>query len=289
MDPKIYAVIGGDKRQCHLAELLRESGCDVVVSGLEQAVLHPDIKKLPLASSIAAADIIILPLPLTADNVTVRCEYSFEPVYLADIFSHADKNKLIAAGRVGKDLLGAARARGLRIVDYFEREELSVLNAIPTAEGALQIAMENTPFTLFGAKCLVAGYGRIGKILSFDLRMLGADVSVSARKFADLAWIEANAMRPVPSAQLQKFAGKFDVIFNTVPFVLFDETVLKKIRPGALVIDLASAPGGVDFDAAARLGVKAVQALSLPGKVAPKTAARIILATVKNLAEENRM
>lgn len=287
MDSKTFAVIGGDQRQCHLAELLRESGSVVTTAGLEEATLHSDIKKLPLNAAIAAADVIILPLPLTSDQVTVRCEFSFEPVYLADIFSHADQNTLIVAGKVSEKLLSAARARGIRLVDYFEREELSVLNSIPTAEGALQIAMENTAITLFGSSCLVVGYGRIGKILSADLKHLGAKVTVSARKCSDFAWIEANGLRHIPTSQLANHAGEFDIIFNTVPHLVLNEQVLRQMKPDTLIVDLASVPGGVDFDAAAKLGIRAVQALSLPGKVAPRTAAKIVLTTIRNLVEEN--
>lgn len=66
----------------------------------------------------------------------------------------------------------------------------------------------------------------------------------------------------------------------------FPEKCLRRAQPGTVLIDLASAPGGIDFEAAAKLPVHAVQALSLPGRVAPKAAAEIIKTTIYHMMEE---
>jgi dipicolinate synthase subunit A len=75
-------------------------------------------------------------------------------------------------------------------------------------------------------------------------------------------------------------------VVNTVPARVLDETHLAELAPGALVIDLASRPGGVDFEAAAALGVKVIWALSLPGKVAPVTSGKNIRDTIYNILQE---
>ena len=62
--------------------------------------------------------------------------------------------------------------------------------------------------------------------------------------------------------------------------------ILKNIQKNALVIDLASKPGGVDFSAAKALGIKVIWALSLPGKVAPVTSGKIIKDTIMNIMTE---
>ena len=62
--------------------------------------------------------------------------------------------------------------------------------------------------------------------------------------------------------------------------MIFPRRVLAQLKPGCVLIDLASKPGGVDFEAAKELGVHAVQALSLPGKTAPRAAAEIIRDTI---------
>ena len=163
----------------------------------------------------------------------------------------------------------------LEIHDYFDREDLAVRNAIPTAEGAIQIAMQEFPATIHGSRCLVAGYGRIGRVLARILHAMGAKVSVSARRPEQLAWIESEEMRPVRT-ELIRESGQYDIIFNTIPSLVFDARTLAAAAPSALFIELASLPYGIDLEAAERLNIPVMLAQSLPGKVAPQTAGIII-------------
>lgn len=159
-------------------------------------------------------------------------------------------------------------------------------DAVPTAEGAIQIALEELPITLQGARVLVIGYGRLGRTLAPRLAGLGARVSVSARRWADLAWIEAEGYGVEHTGQLKGWLCGYDLVVNTVPARVLDEETLRDLKPGCLVIDLASKPGGVDFEAARRLGVRAIWALSLPGKTAPVTAGRAIRTAIYNILNE---
>lgn len=68
--------------------------------------------------------------------------------------------------------------------------------------------------------------------------------------------------------------------------MILNEPMLKHIDKHTLIIDLASRPGGVDFEAAKRLGLNVNWALSLPGKVAPITAGKIIYKTVCNILKQ---
>jgi dipicolinate synthase subunit A len=179
-----------------------------------------------------------------------------------------------------------ARERGLRLYDYFAREELAVANAVPTVEGALQIAMEELPITVHSARALVIGYGRLGRLLAHRLDGLGARVSVSARSCADLAWAQAYGYGVEQTDRLEGWLCGYDLIVNTVPARVLDRERLEELKEGCLVIDLASKPGGVDLQAAGALGVKVVWALSLPGRVAPVTAAHAILRTIYNILRE---
>ena len=170
--------------------------------------------------------------------------------------------------------------------DYFLREELTIKNAMITAEGAIQTAMSETAFTINGSKCLVMGYGRIGKMLSNLLQKLGADVTCSARKESDLALIECNGLKPIRTIELNDELTDFDIIFNTIPNCILTYDKLSKIRCDTTIIDLASKPGGVDFSGAKKLGLKAIWATSLPGKVAPITSGKIISDTIFNIIRE---
>lgn len=157
--------------------------------------------------------------------------------------------------------------------------------AVPTAEGALQVAMEHLPVTLRGAECLVLGYGRIGKLLAHRLQGLGARVTVAARKYADLAWAEAYGCRALPISGLSGTLGRMQVIFNTVPSLILDRGLLSEAAPSCLCVELASRPG-IDLEAAEELGLTAIWARGLPGKTAPVTAAAAIRDTLYHILEE---
>jgi dipicolinate synthase subunit A len=158
--------------------------------------------------------------------------------------------------------------------DFLSREDFLILNAVPTAEGALELAMREMPVTLHGSEVLVAGYGRIGKLLCNSLSALGASVTASARKDEDFAWMDALGYRPVHTMKLDGALGGFDAVFNTIPHLTLTSARLREFKPSCVIIDLASAPGGTDFKAAERLGLCCRWALSLPGKCAPESAAR---------------
>src|SRR5699024_7365838 len=148
-------------------------------------------------------------------------------------------------------------------------EEMQVLNAVPTAEGAIQVAMEEMDITLHGSNAIILGYGRIGRALAKMLQGIGVNVYVEARDVTDLAWIKNNGYYPVPLKKLQCYLSKMDVIFNTVPVVILDQALLNQLQKDSIVIELASKPGGVDLDFAEKSDVNVIQAQGLPGKVAP--------------------
>jgi dipicolinate synthase subunit A len=165
---------------------------------------------------------------------------------------------------------------GVPAIDYLCLEEMAAANAVPTAEGAIQLAMQELPVTIQGSDCLVIGWGRIGKVLSAKLAALGARVTVSARREQDVALLRALGYRADVTARFYRGLGGYDLIVNTVPAGVLGRRELEQIRHDCVVIDLASKPGGVDWDAASQLNRTVIWALSLPGKVAPVSAGRII-------------
>ena len=151
---------------------------------------------------------------------------------------------------------------GLTLVDYFQREELTVANAAATAESALQIAMEHLDRTLLGMECLVLGFGRIGKLLAYRLHGLGAHVTVTARKPSDLAWIRAYGWQALETGRLDGALCDFGAVFNTVPSPVLGHLLLAQLPKGCLCVELASVQG-IDLAAAEELGLPHVWALSL--------------------------
>lgn len=282
--------VGGDLRQIRVINGLAKSGIEVIVFGFD-AKEAEKIESIAKRSStlqdlVKNAKTIVLPLPYSVDGENVNAPFLSEKIRVSEVVRSMPKGGTILAGKADERLRTMADICGVRVVDYFCREELAVRNAVPTAEGAIQLAMENTPHTLHGSECLIIGNGRIGKLLAKMLGGIGAFVTVAARKKKDLAQIVAFGAEAVPMWELHDYIGKFDIIFNTAPALVLDEGLLERVRKHCLILDLASKPGGVDFSAAERLGVSAIPALSLPGKVAPDTAGDIIRDTILNMLEE---
>ena len=280
---RTYAVLGGDKRQLLLADLLEREGRTVFRWGFDRV---EGVRETSLEEAVSA-DVVILPLPLSWDGSTLHLPLSAAQIALSDLWPLLDsRRQLLCGGNISRAVREQARRERLELTDYFGREEVQVGNAVPTAEGAIQAAMEATDRTLHGARALVIGYGRIGKVLAQDLRGLGAEVTACARKYRDLAWIAAQGFHALHTEGLPGKLGAFDVIFNTVPAVILDRARLAELKRGCVVVDVASDPGGVDFAAAEELGVPAVWARGLPGKVAPLTAAEILRDAIDHILKE---
>jgi len=280
-------MLGGDKRSLALAEMLLADGMDIIVYGFDEGRVDAKLTRADtLAEAIAASPIIIGPLPFTnRDNQLSTPLYTGE-IDLKDIFQVMNKNQILLGGHILNEVKQLASDHQIRMHDYFKREELQVLNAIPTAEGAIQIAMEKMETTIHGSDVMVLGFGRIGKTLAKMLAGIGANVHVVARKHEDIAWIQSLNMNPVYLSHIDENLSEMDLIINTVPAILLDEVKLTKIKSDCLIIDLASSPGGVDFRVAEKFGLATVWALGLPGIVAPKSAAQCMKETIYHLLDE---
>lgn len=281
-----FAVIGGDLRSAYLASALAADGYKVITTGFDSTDLPPCVTGCTNPAQAASlADFVVLPLPVTTDASTLNAPFSRVRITLEQVFNAVRPEQCLAGGSVSEVVREEAEKRGLTIHDYFEREELAIHNAVPTAEGAIQLAMEETPITLYGSRCLVTGFGRVARALCRLLVAMGAHVTVAARKFSDLAWAAIQGCETVELEQLNE-AGDFHVVFNTVPALLFDRERLSGMDRNTLLIDLASRPGGVDFTAAAEMQIKTIWALSLPGRVAPKSSGLFIKDTLLNMIKE---
>ncbi len=268
-------IIGGDARIDRLYVSMQHDGLDV----------NRYTEDMALKTALSRADVVILGLPASSDGETVSAPGLLQPILMKDLFRLMNPRQLLLGGKFSEKLRGLMDVYGIRYCDYLCREELEVANAVPTAEGAVQIAMEELPITLNGAVAVVTGYGRIGKYLSKLLKALGAQTTVFARRDSDLALIRAEGLNPAVYELLPDAAVYAHVIFNTVPAIVIKKPTLENMV-GGLIIDLAGDGGGVDAEAAARAGVRVIRAMSLPGKVAPVTAGEIIKDTIYNIFRE---
>ena len=260
------------------AELFAQNGFDTAVYGFGNAALRcPKIKKESTAgAALSGADYAVLPPVVSRDGKNI-----FAPL--------AEEEAPASALDFGNSLVFCGTScphMAAKTVCYALRESFAVSNALPTAESAIKIAMEERKSTVCGMRAAVLGFGRIGKLLAKDLLALGARVDVYARRSEARAWAEVIGAQAMGFDALAAQIASYDCIFNTVPENVVSADALARIGRGVPLLELASPPGGVDAAEAEKAGVHLVAAGGLPGKIMPKAAGKIIYETVREMIEE---
>lgn len=281
-----FGIIGGDLRQIYLAKKLQKDKNEVFVCGFENFVDFDKLKlkSLKMSDLISSSKYIILPVPASRNKKVINAPFSNADIVLSEkLFSNL-KNKVVFAGIVSS-LIEDVKPSGLYIRDYYQREDFLIPNALLTAEGAVSIALKEYGKSIFSSRCLVVGFGRIGKILAKLLKNMGAKVTVSARSVKDISLAKISGFETTNVSKINEKAD-FDLIFNTVPALVLDAAVLSFLSSARMIIDLASAPGGADKFAAEELGIKLIPALGIPGKCFPEAAGEIIADVIYKMIEE---
>ncbi len=281
-----FAVIGGDKRSVLLCSLLWRDRHRVHSFALEKAELPAEIPKAGcLQSCVYGADCIVLPTPAEKNGI-INSPYASQPLTAEELLVSLWPGQLLIGGKLGRELSMGAVAQGLQVADLMQRRGFTVGNAALTAEGAVEKLMASSPRSLWGSSILVTGWGRIAKILSLRLYAMGARVTVAARKEGDRAMATALGLEALDFPQLPETMADYGFIVNTVPEQVLGEQELNLVRRDALLLELASAPGGFDMRQADELGLKALAAPGLPGLCAPYTAAELMRDTIYSVIRE---
>ena len=269
-------VVGGDQRYLYLTKMLKERGHEV------EHFFADKLINWQTSTVLKECEGVILPVPVSKDDKNINTPLWHEEIAMKDFFNEIPGGAIVVGGVVTSSVADVAKNAKLSIQDIMLWEELTIRNAIATAEGALYLAIKETDRTIFDMNCLVVGYGRIGRILSKCLKGLGAKVTLATRRADHVSWIKAEGYDSIPLGELERYIGTYDFVFNTAPAKVFVHSVLRKMKHDTIIMDLASMPGGVDFDQAKKLGIKTIHALGLPGKTAPRSAAEYIADTVEN-------
>ncbi len=272
---------GSDKRVIFAAEALTKLGrvyCFGTDGGADGVTRLERLSDMP-----EKAQLLVLPVPC---NTGLRIPSAAGALGCRELSEQLSEGALVTGGMMNAGLCSCFEEQGFAVEDYFKREELVLRNCIPTAEGALELALRELDVTVSGLPTLVAGWGRVAKACARLFSAAGAEVSVTARKSTALAEAVSHGHGAFPLGELADNAGSFGLIINTVPATVLTEEVIDRTRGDCLIIDLASKPGGTDFDACSRLGRRYIHALGLPGKCSPKTAGGIIADTVIQIFRE---
>lgn len=282
-----FAVIGGDARQCYLAEHLAKKGYAVITYAI--APLLKD-KISDTASSLEEAVLntftIICPIPFTKDGTTIYAQTVKSDLSIGKLETLIGKGYLLAAGNIPEKLCEKFCVKGASYFDFMKEEEVAIFNSIATAEGAIAEAWLRKPSNLHGSNCLVLGFGRCAKTLSQKLKNLCSNTTVCSRSIVAQASAYARGFDSVDFSTLPSIIGKYDYIFNTIPSLVISRSELECMDKDVLIIDIASAPGGVDYKAAKELGINAYLCLGLPGKYSPKSSAEALVKALLSYIKE---
>lgn len=273
-------IIGGDDRYVEVIHQLENVGVNIQISGFEKlttstnAVYKNDLSEVDFKS----LDAILLPVSGTNDEGKVElAPFSDNQLFLTQKLVKKTPDYCTIYTGISSTYLDQLSDRTNRkLVRLFKRDDMAILNSIPTAEGTLEIAMKETETMIHGSRVLVLGFGRVGLTIARLFSVVGAHVSVGTRNSADLARCSEMQLSSVKLEKLHDEIRNYDIIINTIPHQVIDSHILSVVEDSTLIIDLASATGGVDFETAKKKGIKAIHALGLPGKVAPVSAGKII-------------
>lgn len=283
-----FAVVGGDMRFVKLCEMLAADGNDVKAFALEKQSIDNAEHCAGVREAVRGADCVVLPVPVCAREGILNAPLSGQIHTVEKILSATGEGSLVCGGKLSPETKALGGKYKVRLFDYLEREEMAVANAGLAAEGAVQIIMTETPVSLKKVKCMVLGFGRLGKLVCMKLAAMGAEVFAATRSCEDRAWIKEMGYTWVDINKAGDELGNMNVIVNTVPSRVIGNDKLENIQKDALCLDLASRPGGFDFVEVSRMGKNIIWALSLPGEVAPVTSGEIIRDTIYNIIREEK-
>ena len=262
------AVIGGDKRSEYMVQFLQDSGYTVM-----SCVIIPKEQE-KFAEIVRWADVLVGPVPFSRDGEKIYHEKG-ESILLKDFASWMRKGQILFGGNIPSVIRQAAEEKRIQYYDFMGMNEVAVDNSVATAEGTIAEAIMASDENLCKSKCLVLSYGRCGKALVSRLRPLGAICSVAVRNSAQK--ILPPMTEIIPLEDLSAHVHKFDFIFNTIPARVLNGEQIEKIKQDCIIIDIASKPGGTDFEACRKRGIYAKLSLGIPGRYAPKTSAQILV------------
>ncbi len=264
-------IIGGDKRQKYLESYLAENGYSVDSYGL----FDWDDETERLKAIVQSNSMVVLPLPATRNDKTINMPFSKKEISIDRVASMLGKDNMVFGGIIKGSLLLKLQENGVPFVDYYDTAFIEK-NAVLTSFGTLKIILEHMDFALPMGNFAVIGYGRVAKEVAHLLTSLSCSVTVFARNPSQREDAEIKGCKAEKLYNLSQKANEFHMIINTVPYEVIHEETLKNMSSRAKIIELASAPYGVNFDKARKYGIDTVKALGLPGKYTPKTAGEII-------------
>lgn len=273
-------VLGGDLRYLEIIENL-SSKYSVDVVGYKNTYINDCVRNINIDNvDISKYDVIIFPINGVMEKNLINCRFNNTPIKIdEDFLVNSKDNVLIFSGISSPCLDNMLRVSGRDCIYMMKDKVVIRENAIPTVEGIIADLVLNTDKTINESNVLVFGYGNIGQVLVKYLSMLGADVAVSVIEPDDIKILNAIGVDCFYSnscSDLVSHIKNTDIIVNTVPDKIIDNSLIKYINKDCYVLDIASHPHGIDREVLDEFFIKNKLYLGIPGKVAPKTSGKIL-------------
>lgn len=283
-----YAVIGGDMRQVYLAEELAGHQNRVIYYALiniPDESRYFDTSVMTSASSleeaIGSSRCIIGPIPFSRNGIHLNQNILDVSLSIDSICALLTSEHILFAGCIAKNVENRLMEKGVSVFDFMKDQRLALYNTVATAEGAICEAIQRSSINLHQSRCAVLGYGKCGRTLVQYLKGVSCYVWACSNQTEECAFASTAADRAVTLNEFYEAAGAFDFVFNTIPAKILTAEVLQRMKPTVTIIDIASAPGGVDFAEAKRLEMTAALCPGLPGKYAPSSSAKALRKAVE--------
>ena len=252
---KIIGILVVEGRQIYMADILRKKGYPVKTWEQED-------------EDMGNANVLILPVPIHR----VKNQKWLQNC----IKKHREKIELCLGGVFPEVLTQLLKELKIPWVDVLKDKDVARKNAIATAEGTVAELSRLMPVNMEGAHVIVMGFGNCGKPIAEKLYCMGAMVSVVARSEKALSLAHYFGFRDYPMDAEIPYES-VDAIVNTIPALVITQKEIDKLSPDAVIVDIASSPGGCDFDYCKKRGIQYKHALGLPGIYSPKTSGEILL------------
>ncbi|MDR1209338.1 MAG: hypothetical protein LBK41_03340 [Clostridiales bacterium] len=278
-------VIGGDARSAYLYRVMKRKRIRAAAFGLDLAEGGGIPSRKPLKKAMESARVVVAPTPLMSGPTDINAPRSPRPIKLGEVTALLNGGHVFFAGGIGEDAARRIAATGAAALDLLKLDRFAIANAIPTAEGAVYVAIDSMPITLSRCRALVLGAGRVGTALARLLYAFGAKVTVADRNAIDRERVGGMGVDTAELSGVPRTLRRADVVFNTVPSMILDEKALASARRGTLYVELASRPFGLDQEAARAAGLRVVFAPGLPGRFAPLSSAEYMYEAIREVME----
>ncbi len=256
---KVFFIELSDKRYYWLADLLREEGYQIFDYGQENSF---------------------------SDCHLIYIMALMEVVTKEKALKLKDKS-ILFCNKITEEAKKIVAEKNITLYNAIDNESYVIKNACLTAEGALGYIIFNTDTSLKNMPALIVGYGRVGKALAKVFDDNHMEVSIATNDKNEFALSSIYSKKVFAVNDLEAKVKGYKAIINTVPKLVIDSKVIKNVDKDCFILDLASNPGGVDFDYARERNLNVIHATSVPAAASPKAAALIlkeaILERLKNL------